>query len=208
MSISYPGTQAPILHGVSPEMAIGVRESVGLSSEEASFDGHALVLPSRVTGISPAQYAKLLDALGDFRLRHVYDGESLEMSPRKDHDQISRFVHELITVIKLECSIPIQSIGSTSLTKAGMEKGLEPDEAFYIANEPKVRFKRLYEPDVDPPPDLIIEIDVTSMSTKRFMMFAELGVPEVWRHVKEKFVFYQLKSSEYLAAERSHSFPF
>ena len=53
----------------------------------------------------------------------------------------------------LAFDIPIQSIGSTTLRAAKGERGVQPDEAYYLANEPLVHCKETYEPEKDPPPD-------------------------------------------------------
>ena len=131
------------------------------------------------------------------------------MSPRKDHDWVGRFFGRIVQTITFELNLPIQCIGSTTITCGDLQRGFEPDEAYYLASEPKVRGKRLFEPDIDPPPDLIIEIDVTNNSEDRLASFAVMGVPEVWRHENDNTVNYWLdESGEYGVSPHSRSFPF
>jgi Uma2 family endonuclease len=85
----------------------------------------------------------------------------------------------------------------------------EPDEAYYIANESLVRGKPTYDSAVDPPPDLVLEVDVTNSSVPRMPTFALLGVPEVWRHDRQQLNFYRLTTAgEYVQVKYSVAFPF
>jgi Uma2 family endonuclease len=117
---------------------------------------------------------------------------------------IGRFIETL----SLELNIPIQSIGSTTLGKQLVERGFEPDESYYVTNEPVVRDKKTYDPRRDPPPDLIVEVDVTYSLVKRMPLFASLGVPEVWRHDGQSLAFYRLgKRGKYRKINRSRELP-
>ena len=108
----------------------------------------------------------------------------------------------------MEFDINIQCIGSTTITSESVERGFQPDEAYYIANEPLVRGKDYFEPDVDPPPDLLIEVDVTSSSKSRLPCFAVMKVPEVWRIVDFQVSFLHLnREGQYSTSDRSRSIP-
>ena len=90
-----------------------------------------------------------------------------------------------------------------------MEKGLEPDEAFYIQNEARVRGKFEMDLEVDPPPDLAVEIDITSSSVDREGIYAAIGVPEIWRFDGDSLRIFQLRpDGTYEPTEVSPSFPF
>ena len=131
------------------------------------------------------------------------------MSPLKDHDWIKRLIGRFIETMAYDLRIEIQSIGSTTITSDLIERGFEPDEAYYVANEPKVRGKKRFEPDVDPPPDLILEVDVTSSSRSREKLYAALKVPELWRHDGNDLVFFRrTRNGQYKAIARSLAFPF
>ena len=92
-----------------------------------------------------------------------------------------------------------------------LERGLEPDKCFYIQNEAAVRDRDEYDADIDPPPDLAIEVDVTSMSTTRMPLYAEFKVPEIWRWVDDRLDIYRLVDAAYVQVENSATlseFPF
>ena len=87
-------------------------------------------------------------------------------------------------------------------------RGLEPDECYWIANSGAVRGKREIDLRSDPPPDLAIEVDVSSSSVNRMGIYAALGVPEVWRLKDEKLTFHHLQSDgKYAAVAASLAFP-
>ena len=86
-----------------------------------------------------------------------------------------------------------------------MLKGIEPDQCFYIQNEAAVRGKKRIDLTVDPPPDLALEIDVTSRT--RTDTYAALGVPELWRREGQTIHIYQLQSGQYVEVQESPTFP-
>ena len=88
-----------------------------------------------------------------------------------------------------------------------MGRGLEPDECFYIRNQAAVKGKKRLDSTQDPPPDLVIEIDITSSSRDRLTAYAALGVPEIWRYDGKAFWVYQLQNQEYQLSEASLAFP-
>ncbi len=108
----------------------------------------------------------------------------------------------------LVLDIPIQSIGSTTLRAAKGGRGLQPDNAYYLAHEPAVHCKETYEPEKDPPPDLVIEIEVTRSCIPRLPVFAKIGVPEIWRSERGRLRFYRLTRGKYVPVQHSLSFPF
>ncbi len=199
-----------LLHGISWEMYEGILEALGEYHLRHTYDRGALEMRSLLHSVQWKDYMRLLEVLGDRSLRHTYDDGELElMSPRKDHDWIKRFVGRMIEHIAISFDIVVQCIGSTTLTGKAVHKGFQPDEAYYVANEAAVRGKRSYEPDVDPPPDLLLEVDVTNSSLDRMPGFAALKINEVWRHDAELTRFYRLTSTgDYESIDRSLAFPF
>jgi len=109
--------------------------------------------------------------------------------------------------VAYEFEIDIKSIGSTTLTGDAVEKGFEPDEAYYVANESAVRGKMRFEPNVDPPPDLLVEVDVTHSSLPRLPGFAALEIPEVWRRADGAVHFLQ-RTGDDSYEELTHSVAF
>jgi Uma2 family endonuclease len=97
--------------------------------------------------------------------------------------------------------------GSVTLRRRRRQRGLEPDRCYWIANEAAVRGKSRLDLRVDPPPDLAIEVDVTSSSLDRMSIYAALGVPEVWRVDNGTLTFQELGSKgKYTPISHSLSF--
>lgn len=174
----------------------------------ASTDG-AVVLRC----VSWRQYESLLEVFDNQSLRHTYDAGRLElMSPTLTHDWEKHLLGRLLDRMAEELGVETKGIGSTTLRLAEQEVGVEPDECFYIANEPAMRARgqRGDKLDLanDPPPDLAIEIDVTSSSLPRLPVFAAIGVAEVWRLDASGLQFLRLVEGAYQACDHSLAFPF
>lgn len=88
-----------------------------------------------------------------------------------------------------------------------MQNGIEPDQCFYIQNEAKIRGKREIDLNVDPPPDLAVEIDNTSDSRLRFNSYQGLGVSELWRYDGEVLYINLLQQGKYIQSSISRNFP-
>ncbi|MGB8689791.1 MAG: Uma2 family endonuclease [Microcoleus sp.] len=100
-----------------------------------------------------------------------------------------------------------ESLGSTTWKRELQKAGVEPDNCFYFQNEAKIRGKLQFNLEQDPPPDLALEIDVTSKSIGRFPIYARLGVPEIWCYDSGELKIYQLECPEYIEVETSSIFP-
>jgi Uma2 family endonuclease len=99
-------------------------------------------------------------------------------------------------------------LGSRTCKREDLARGLEPDQCYYIENEEIVRSLNQIDLNQAPPPDLVIEINITSSSINRLELYASLGVPEVWRYDGSRLIFYQLECQEYVEREVSPHFPF
>ena len=107
---------------------------------------------------------------------------SSSMSPRYRHEKYNRRIDRVVWELVVEARIPCACAGSTTLRRENDEAGKEADTCFYIANEPLIRDKDEIDLDVDPPPDLAIEVDDTHDSQGKLPIYAALRVPEVWRY--------------------------
>jgi len=128
-------------------------------------------------------YEHLLEEVGDRPVRMTYDDGKLEiMSPLPKHDRWSRRIGLMIHLACLELNIPMVPLGSTTFRDAAKRKGLEPDECFYVKHaDAAMRMEEAFDPMVDPPPDLAVEVDITRRSVARQPVYAALRVPELWR---------------------------
>jgi Uma2 family endonuclease len=160
-------------------------------------------------GVTWQTYQALLKDLGDHRSsRLAYDQGVLEIIMPSDlHESINRLLALLINTLTEELNLRIKNYGSTTLDREDLEKGAEPDSCFYIQNVDRILGKRLNIA-TDPPPDLAVEVDITSSSRRRFGIYLQLQIPEVWCYTKRKGVtFYQLLDGEYVECEFSPTFP-
>ncbi len=161
-------------------------------------------------GIGWDAYETLLKLLSDRPIRLTYDRGNLElMSPSMPHEQYSRLMGFLIQSLCEELEIPCIVAGSTTFRREIKQRGLEPDECFYLSNAERMIGRHELDLAVDPPPDLAIEIDITHSSLDRIGIYAALGVPEVWRFDGETLSVLTLQpDGTYAASAQSPCFPF
>lgn len=160
-----------------------------------------------VNGVDWEGYEALLKILP--RVRMTYDRGSVEfMSPLFVHEHYSTLLRKLVEFLAEELDIDYLPAGSTTFRKKGMERGLEPDECFYFASARRIRSIKDFDSEIDPPPDLAIEVDITSSSLDRMGIYAALGVPEVWRFDGETLSVSLLQEGRvYAESARSAAFP-
>jgi Uma2 family endonuclease len=160
-------------------------------------------------GISWNLYENLLAELGDdgkARLSY-YQGDLEFMTPLFAHENYNRQIDRAIILLAEELDRDYALAGSMTIKRPDLESGKEPDSCYYIANESAVRGKTKLDFTQDPPPDLAVEIDITSSSLNQLALYATLGVGEVWRYNGSELIFYQLQSGKYTIVDRSPTFP-
>jgi Uma2 family endonuclease len=152
--------------------------------------------------------ALLTDTGEDRGSRFAYDCGTLEiMTPLFEHENPKSNLGNFIIALAEELDIELRSAGSTTLKRKLARRGIEPDNCYYIKTEPRVRGKETLDLETDPPPDLAIEIDITSSSVNKFNIYSALGVTELWRYDGKDLKFYQLLDGEYVECEFSIAFP-
>jgi Uma2 family endonuclease len=151
-------------------------------------------------------FCQLRDSRGDGsipRLRYR-DGEILLMSPLPRHGREAHIVSAIVQAI-----LESQDRNYEAFTPITMELpevgGIEPDYCFYIDNWQSAVGKDRIDWKVDLPPDLAIEIDVTSFTSE--LDFLPFQVPEVWLFKKYQLTIYQLVADKYETSDRSRYFP-
>jgi Uma2 family endonuclease len=155
-------------------------------------------------------YETLLKECDERPIRMTYDHGSLEiMTLSHGHERYGKLLARFIETLTFELNIPLHSGKSTTFKKVTKKRGLEPDECYWIQHERQMHGKMDFDIDTDPPPDLAIEVDITSSSLDRMSIYADLGVLEVWRFDGEALRVYHLgKGSKYTEHDRSRAFPF
>jgi Uma2 family endonuclease len=140
--------------------------------------------------------------------RFAYDRGVLEiMVVSSKHERPNRLISLLVELAAEEMELDLVNLGSTTFRREDLQRGFEPDSCFYVQNEERVRGKVEIDSDMDPPPDLVIEVDITSPSLDRFPIYAHFGVPEVWRYDGERVVVYELRDTEYVEVANSLALP-
>ncbi len=154
-------------------------------------------------------YEQILEEYKDSNGPHfAYDEGFLEVElPLFEHERPTGILRDLITTICIEKETDFINTGSTTFRKRAKSKGCEPDTAFYIQNEKFIRGLKQIDLQKDPPPDLVIEVDVTSPSLNKMPIYAALGVSEVWLYKSEKVIFYKLYGGVYQEISDSLSLP-
>ncbi|MFB2978919.1 Uma2 family endonuclease [Microseira sp. BLCC-F43] len=156
--------------------------------------------------ISWAEFEAILDELGEHRAARVaYFQEVLEIRmPLPEHEVNKELIGDMVKLLLDELELDWQSYGSTTFKRPEMAAGLEPDTCFYLQNARRMIGKRRLNLSVDPPPDLAIEIDVTSKT--QLSAYLALGVPELWCYANGKLQVFVLGEGEYVRVETSPTF--
>ncbi len=140
-------------------------------------------------------------------MRLAYENEVLElMTPLLEHEDDKEIIGDLIRALLETLDMEFRSIGSTTLRSSSLGKGVEADQCFYIAHESAIRGKRAIDLSVDPPPDLVLEIDITTRRDHR-AIYSALRVPELWRFDGERLHIYCLRDTGYIETGSSDHFP-
>ena len=159
-------------------------------------------------GMSWEAYQKILDALPQVRgSRLTYDDGILEITmPLEDHEFYSRLIERFIITLVELLSLRLKTMGSTTMNYPHLKKGSEPDNAYYIHNQPLVKGRNVNFAQ-DPPPDLVVEVDITHTDIQKNRFYASIGVPEFWRFNGKIWRIYQLQSEGYVEVGASPTFP-
>jgi Uma2 family endonuclease len=154
-------------------------------------------------------YERLLaDLQNSSAPRLTYDQGMLEiMSPLEEHERYNRSISLLVEEIAVEWGLDIENLGSRTFKREDLARGFEPDSCFYIQNAERIHGKIPVDLTVDPPPDLIIEIDITSPSVPKLPLYAQLGVPEVWRYDGRTLTILTLTGGVYHESDESVALP-
>jgi Uma2 family endonuclease len=158
-------------------------------------------------------YRTILETLSQGRSsRLTYDDGVLEITvPLEDHEFATRLIERFIITLAELLGLPVKTMGSTTLNYPELRKGAEPDNAYYFQNQRLVKGRNVNF-SVDPPPDLVVEVDITHTDIAKNQFYASLGVPEFWRFDGQVLRIYQLESrtlesGTYIELEYSPLFP-
>ncbi|MGD2182408.1 Uma2 family endonuclease [Lusitaniella coriacea] len=162
-----------------------------------------------LTGVRWETYQALLSDLAENPSKQLtFDQGSLEiMIPLPEHEINKGFLGRLVQTTTEVLGLEIASLCSTTLSREDLQKGIEPDECYYITNEALVRGKINFDFTVDPVPDLAVEVDIISSSLNRLGIYGALGIEEIWRFDGKNLSIYCLNDGIYEEQERSKVLP-
>lgn len=156
-----------------------------------------------------ASYQQILHALPQTcSARLTYDRGILEITMSlEDHEFAVRLIERLVYLLVVEMGLKIKTMGSTTLERPDLDRSPEPDNAYYIQNQPLVAGRTVNFAQ-DPPPDLVVEIDIMHTDIDKLRLYASLGIPEFWRYNGQVWRIYQLQDGAYQEVATSPTFPF
>jgi Uma2 family endonuclease len=159
-------------------------------------------------GLSWDGYLQILNALPQARgARLTYDDGVLEITvPLESHEFSGRLIERFIVTLIESMGLKIKTMGSTTMNYPNLKKGAEPDNAYYLQNQPLVKGRKV-DFSQDPPPDLVVEVDITHTDIAKNQFYSSLGVPEFWRFNGKVWRIYQLQEQVYVEVEVSPTFP-
>jgi Uma2 family endonuclease len=164
----------------------------------------------RIDDVSWDEYERLLDDLGEgYGARITFDCGRLEIvMPSPAHEKAKSILHTMVAVLRDELDIDVESLGSTTLREPLKQRGVEPDDCFYVRRAAQVIGREDLDLVRDSPPDIAVEVERTSASLDKLVIYAALGVPEVWRVRRAAVHILHLVGARYEEAPSSLSFSF
>ena len=158
-------------------------------------------------GLSWEAYLQILDALPQSRgSRLTYDDGVLEITvPLELHEFSGRLIECFVRAMVELMGLKIKTMGSTTMNYPNLKKGAEPDNAYYIQNQPLAKGRNV-DFSQDPPPDLVVEVDITHTDIAKNQFYAKLKVPEFWRFNGKVWRIYQLQEQVYVEVDVSPTF--
>jgi len=197
---------------IEVEFAMSVAIATPISQIELT-PGSAI----RISGVTWEGYVALLKELGDDRSTRVaYENGVLEIRmPGQSHESANRVLAAISLTLAEEFGFEFNDLGSMTMNRADLSKGIEPDSCFYIQNAQAGQ--GLGEPiSNDLPPDLALEVDIANRSDSKLSIYQAMGVPEVWLYQRGSFgvasganrlKIKHLENGAYVDALASRAFP-
>ena len=161
----------------------------------------------QIRNLDWSEFEAILRELGDrLKTRIAYNHKTLEIRiPTPEHEVDKEIIGDIVKILLDELERDCECFGSTTFKQQSMASGIEPDQCFYIENQARVRGKRRLDLAIDPPPDLAIEVDVTSRT--QMSAYISLGVRELWIYEGGQLNIYILQLGQYQQVSTSPNFP-
>jgi Uma2 family endonuclease len=167
--------------------------------------GAMLVIPQ----VDWEDYERLIEDLAEGpHLRVNYDCGRLEIvSPLPEHGQYADFLNDLVRAYADDQDMELEKRGTATWRRKALQKGAEADACYYVQNAERIIGQRTIDLESDPPPDIVVEIDITRNSLLKFPIYVALCVPEIWTYDGKTVQFYALGGDQYAQISESRFFP-
>lgn len=154
-------------------------------------------------------YEELLAQVGEASGLRISFNEGIlkVMTLSPEHEKFVRFIDRLVSTLSLRLRINVLFFGSATMRKKKKNKGNEPDASFYVQTAAAIGNRIQLDMAVDPPPDVVLEVDVHHDSRDNYPIYAALGVPEIWRYDGHEVTIYHLEQDGYVSAKISKALP-
>ncbi len=140
--------------------------------------------------------------------RMTYDKGILEMmSPKRQHENLGRLIGRMVEAYSESRDIEIISVKSMTVKRSDLKKAFESDESYYIAHAVQLLEKEELDFEIDPPPDLVIEVEITTSAIDKMQLYATMQIPEVWRHDGRSLQMFRWVEGSYMPIESSNQLP-
>jgi len=158
--------------------------------------------------VSWETYERLLRDLDGQHLRLTYDRGTLEiMSPSVEHANIGKLIARMVEALTFERNIPLVGLSNATWRSQPLDRGLEAAECYYLRHAHWAAGRSKIDLSTDPPPELAIEVDISSSSLDKQAIYAALGVRELWRYENDLLTILLLDGTRYRIAEQSECLP-
>jgi Uma2 family endonuclease len=171
-----------------------------------------------LSDVSWQKYETLLARTsGDRKARFTFNRGQLEMmNPLEEHERCNKLIESLILVLVDELRGQVEGYMAPTLKRHDLGIGTEPDAGYYVQTAMEMKGKAGIDLMLDPAPDLIFEVELTRSPLNKFAIYAQLGIPEVWRYISKpgetflqgKFFIHCLHGDRYLEDDFGRVFPF
>jgi Uma2 family endonuclease len=191
------------IDGIIQKCDLTTQQNTTMTAENLTSPGKNIQL----SGISWQTYETLLAEYIDRPLRLKYNGGNLEiLEPSPEHQFYKTIIGRFVETLAEEFGLNIAAVGSTTFKRPELSIA-EPNECFYIQNFSAIKGIKRIDTNEGPPPDLVVELDLTSCSENSLQVYADVGVPEVWIYNGERLIINRLENRAYVSCDRSLAFP-
>ena len=140
--------------------------------------------------------------------RISYDQGVMELvTPSMPHDEDADTIAEIVKIVAANLGVPLRSTGGRTFRRKDLERAFEADASFYIQSQARIRGQREVDLLIDPPPDMVLEMEVSRSAFDKLRLFAGMGIPEVWRCNGERVTIHLLSGETYREAPASAALP-